>query len=96
MQQNSSMHPLKVCYLVNECLLKEKCNIPGDQEIQVTLKHVTDTFLMGFNVSLTAKTTNVQSVLNGPNDGLLSLQRNESDIIFLPYSMPVMPISHQE
>lgn len=87
LQQNSSMHPLRVCYLRNQCLLKERCNIPGDQEIQVTLKHVTDTFLMGFNVSLTAKTTNVQSVQNGPYDGLLSLQRNKSDIILLPYSI---------
>ena len=50
--------------------------------------------ISGFNISLVAKDSSLQSPTNDEEKGidecLVSLQKNESDVILFPYTMPIM------
>ena len=81
------MLPLRLCYLKIDCLFHEKCDLPSSP-----YKDFTDLVVSGFNVSLDAKHSALKSFKNESEEidkCLLSLQRNESDIVLLPYTMPV-------
>ena len=82
------MLPLRLCYLKFDCLFHEKCDLPfknyGD---------FPETLISGFNVSLVAKPSSVYdptSTEKKYDDCILSLERNESDVILFPYTMPVI------
>ena len=70
------------------CLFNENCDLPfkGWQDF-------TDTLLLGFNVSLVPK-----PLLRSPTDDkgkdidecLRSIEKNESDAVLLPYTMPIV------
>ena len=82
------MLPLRVCYFIQECIFDEKCD-----EAASPLKDLTDTLLSVFNVSLVAKPISSHYPTNEGNATdvcLLSLARNESDVILLPYTMPLI------
>ena len=83
------MVPLRLCYLILDCLFDQKCMLA-----RAPFKDFTDTMLSGFNVSLIAK----PGLLPKPADNeeeaidecIQSIQRNESDVILMPYTMPVI------
>ena len=83
------MLPLRLCYLKLECLFHEDCSLP----IQ-WWNGLTDTLLSGFNVSLVRKPGSLHSLTNDQveevDECLLSLERNESDTVLLPYTIPVI------
>ena len=82
------MVPLRLCYLILDCLFDEKCDLPTSP-----YNDLHDTVLSGFNVSLISKRSSLQSPTNESvviDECLLSLQRNESDVALFPYTMPVM------
>ena len=82
------MFPLRLCYLKLDCLFGEKCDLPNSP-----YKDFTDLVVSGFNVSLLAKDSTLKALANESHaidDCLLSVQRNESDAILLPYTMPLM------
>ena len=83
------MLSLRLCYLKLHCLFDEKCYLPFS-----VYKELTDTLLSGFNVSRVAKPTSLQSPIHAEGKDvdkcLLSIERNESDVILLPYTMPVI------
>ena len=68
--------------------------MPRREGIRQAIKGGADAMFMGFNVSLFPKTANVQSAMDESDDNidpcLASLQQNESDVVFMPYSMPTM------
>ena len=86
------MLPLRLCYLKAACVLDEECNIPGGNEISRQNRELTYSLLSGFNLSTIAKEPEVNSDFDEKkiDECLYSLQRNESDIIFTTYSMPVL------
>ena len=82
------MLPLRVCYFLHKCLFDKNCNDPNSP-----LQDFADTMVSGFNVSLVGKPTSSHYATNEDNatDGcLLSLAKNESDVVFQPYIMPVV------
>ena len=83
------MVPLRLCYLILDCLFDHKCKLA-----RAPFKDLTDTILSGFNVSLVAKASSIHSPTDDEgkaiDDCLQSIQRNESDAILLPYTMPVI------
>ena len=83
------MLPLRLCYLIVNCVFNEHCNLPTSP-----YKDLTDTMLSGFNVSLVAKSSSLYSPANDEgkeiDECLLSIQRNESDAVLLPYTMPLI------
>ena len=83
------MVPLRLCYLKLDCLFDQKCKLA-----RAPFKDLTDTILSGFNVSLLAKPGSLHYPENDEgkdiDECLLSLQRNESDAVLLPYTMPVI------
>ena len=83
------MLPLRLRYLKLKCLFNEDCDQPF-----VIYKDLTDTMLSGFNVSLVRKLSSVHSPANDTgkevDDCILSVERNKSDVILFPYTMPVI------
>ena len=82
------MLPLRLCYLKLDCLFGEKCYLRKSP-----YQDFTDLVVSGFNVSLLAKDSTLQTLSNETNamdECLLSIQRNESDAVLLPYTMPLM------
>ena len=88
------MLPLRICYLKNECMLDEECRYQGGAKIKKGMNEVLKSIFYVFNATFIPKTDKIRSVWDDPQDKLdpclKSLQRNESDIVFLPYSMPVI------
>ena len=86
------MLPLRTCYLGSECLFQEPCQIPGGDEFKRATNDLAYTFSSGFNLSTISKKPDVDAGLNGEksDECLRSVQRNESDVIFTSYSMPVL------
>ena len=84
------MLPLRLCYLKADCFFDKECN--GNSYF--VKKDFTDTMLSGFNLSLVAKDSSLQSPTNDGDKGidecLLSVERNESDVVLLPYTVPVI------
>ena len=89
---NSMMLPLRLCYLKTPCILNEECNIPGGGELREENRELAYRVLSGFNLSIIAKNTQADSGFDEEksDECLHSLQRNESDVIFTSYSMPVL------
>ena len=83
------MLPLRLCYLILPCLFDEKCVRSNPPQ-----KDLTDTILSGFNVSLVRKPSSLHSSTNDEDkeidECLLSVERNESDAILFPNTMPVI------
>ena len=83
------MLPLRLCYLILDCLFTHKCKLA-----RAPFKDFTDTMLSGFNVSLLAKPSSLHSPTDDEDkvidDCLLSIQKNESDTILLPYTIPII------
>ena len=82
------MLPLRVCYLQHNWLFNEYCDLPISP-----WRDLTDTMLSGFNLSLVAKDPSLQYLTNKGkeiDECLLSIERNDSDVVFLPYTMPVI------
>ena len=83
------MVPIRLCYLILDCLFDQQCKLPSSP-----FKDFTDTMLSGFNLSLVAKDHSLQSRTDDEgkaiDECLLSLERNKSDVVLLPYTMPVM------
>ena len=83
------MLPLRLCYLKVDCFFDQKCNFA-----RAPFKDFTDTMLSGFNVSLLAKPGLLHSPANDESKAidecLLSLQKNESDVVLLPYTIPLI------
>ena len=75
------------------CLFDEECPFPSSV-IQNTFMGATNSLLSKFNVTLIPKSPDVGSEMDLSDTKmdhcLLSLQRNESDIILMPYSMPLV------
>ena len=68
------------------CIFDEEC--PDSVHVARNIfRDSTNTLFSAFNVTAIAKSPDVSSEID---PCLLSLQRNESDTIFLPYSMPVI------
>ena len=87
-QRFTIMLPLRACYLRNLCFF-EKCNLPTKHVIGAAARTLYDLVLSKFNVSMIAKPPALSS-LDGfvkIDECLLSLQRNESDVIMFPYAM---------
>ena len=82
------MLSLRVCYLKNLCFF-EKCNLPTKHVIEATTRTLYDLMLSKFNASMIAKPPALSSFdeFVKIDDCLLSLQRNESDVIMFPYTM---------
>ena len=83
------MLPLRLCYLILDCLFDEPCKITTSP-----WKDFADTVVSGFNVSLVRKPSSVYSLTNDEDEAidecLLSIQRNESDAVLLPYTIPII------
>ena len=74
---------LRLCYLKLNCLFYEKCHLPTSP-----YRDFTNTLLSGFNVTLFAKPNADED--EAIDECLLSILRNESDAVLLPYTMPVI------
>ena len=83
------MLPLRLCYLTLNCLFDEPCKLSTSPS-----KDFTDTLVSGFNVSLVRKPFSLHSPTDDEDKAidecLQSIERNESDTILLPYTMPVI------
>ena len=83
------MVPLRLCYLIIDCFFNEHCDLPDSP-----IKDFTDTVTSGFNISLVRKAASLVSSGNEEgkdiDDCLHSIQANESDVVLMPYTMPVM------
>ena len=84
------MLPLRLCYVRLPCLFDDPCY----RSPNLASKDLTDTMLSGFNVSLIAKSDSLHSPTNDDDKAidecLFSIQRNESDVVLLPYTIPVI------
>ena len=83
------MLPLRLCYLILDCIFDEHCDLPSSP-----WKDFTNIMTSGFNVTLVAKSSSLYSPTDDEgtaiDECLRSLQGNESDVVFMPYTMPVM------
>ena len=87
------MLPLRVCYLRMVCFFDGECPVSGTV-IQNIIMDATNSLLSAFNVTMIPQSPDVGSEMHLSDTKidpcLLSLQRNESDTILMPYSMPVV------
>lgn len=89
------MIPLRACYTRIQCMMdwKNKCEVPMMENIQEDFTDpIVKIALLGFNVTYVAveEDSSKEATSNHVDECLLSLQRNESDVAFMLYSMPTI------